>query len=207
MAGEQVDSPKKRRGRPPIPQEVQRRRLLTAAANVFATNPYETIRVADIVREAGMSSRSFYEHFSAKEDVAIEMIHMVLGAFVRNLERIFEETDDPIERVDRGLALALEIFSGAAWDLNELSGAAGTRAVEARTHWVRRISAMVVRVLEDAHAAGQIENAPDPAAVELMITGVEGMGLRYLAEGRGQELRGLHPILMGLLVRAFVQQP
>ena len=37
-----------------------------------------------------------------------------------------------------------------------------------------------------------------------MITGVEGMGLRYLAEGRGSDLKALHPILMGLLVRAFV---
>jgi len=64
---------KRPRGRPPIPEDVQRRRLVTAAIRVFADKPYEGARIADIVREAKMSSRSFYQFFESKEDVVVEV--------------------------------------------------------------------------------------------------------------------------------------
>jgi len=198
---------KRPRGRPPIPEEVQRRRLVTAAIRVFADKPFEGARIADIVREAGMSSRSFYQFFESKEEVVVEVVHLVMGAFVRNLERVFTETDDPIQRIDRGLAAGLEIFAAGNLDLSRLGAGASQRVLEARTHYVRRISAMVTRELEIAHARGQAAEAPDPGAVELIITGIEGMGLRYMSEGRGPELGRLHPVLMGLLVRAFVGRP
>ncbi len=87
------DAPAKRpRGRPPIPEEVQRRRLVTAAIRVFAEKPFEGARIADIVREARMSSRSFYQFFESKEDVVVEVVHLVMGAFVRNLEAVLAET-------------------------------------------------------------------------------------------------------------------
>lgn len=201
-------SDKRPRGRPPIPEDVQRRRLVTAAIRVFNDRPYESARIADIVREAKMSSRSFYQFFESKEDVVVEVIHLVMGAFLRNLERVFAETDDPIQRIDRGLARALEIFSATGTlDLTRIGGGAGVRALEARTHYVRRISAMITRELEAAHVRGQVAAAPDPATVELVVTGIEGMGLRFMAEGRGPELARLQPALMGLLVRAFVGRP
>jgi hypothetical protein len=139
--------------------------------------------------------------------VVVEVIHVVMGAFVRSLERVFAETDDPIERIDRGLTRGLDIFSGANLDLSRLGGGASQRVLDARTHYVRRISAMITAELERLHAAGRVEAAPDPGAVELIVTGIEGMGLRYMSEGRGADLHRLHPVLMGLLVRAFVGDP
>jgi len=202
------DAPARRpRGRPPIPEDVQRRRLVTAAIRVFAEKPYEGARVADIVREARMSSRSFYQFFESKEDVVVEVIHVVMGAFLRNLERLFAETDDPVERIDRGLTAGLEIFSGGNLDFSRLGGGASRRVIDARTHYVRRISAMITAELEALHADGRVAEAPDPAAVELIVTGIEGLGLRYMSEGRSSELLRLHPVLMGLLVRAFVGKP
>jgi AcrR family transcriptional regulator len=197
---------KRPRGRPPIPEEVQRRRLVTAAIRVFADKPYEGARISDIVREAGMSSRSFYQFFESKEDVVVEVVHLVMGSFVRNLEHVLAETDDPIQRIDRGLAAGLEIFARGNLDLSRLGAGASQRVLEARTHYVRRISAMVIRELEAACARG-LARAPDPGAVELIITGIEGMGLRYMSEGRGPDLERLHPVLMSLLVRAFVGEP
>lgn len=198
---------KRPRGRPPIPEEVQRRRLVTAAIRVFAERPYESARVADIVREAGMSSRSFYQFFESKEDVVVEVVHTVVGGFVRNLERVLAETGDPIQRIDRGLRAGLEIFAVGNLDLLRLGAGASERVFAARTHYVRRISAMITHELEEAHEHGLVASAPDPAAVELIVTGIEGMGLRYMAEGRGPELHRLHPVLMSLLVRAFVGEP
>ena len=197
-------APKRTRGRPPIPDDVQRRRLVTAAVRVFTEKPYEAVRVADIVGTAGMSSRSFYAFFESKEEIVVEVVHLAMGAFVRDLERVFAEAEDPRERIDRGLARGLEIFASATLDVSRLGGGAGLRVMEARTHYVRRISAMITAELERLHAQGRVAERPDAAAVELVVTGIEGLGLRYMAEGRGPELRRLHPILMSLLVRAFV---
>src|SRR5690606_30220686 len=64
------DTPR-RRGRPPIPPEQQRRRLLEAARAELRRSDFGSVRVSDVVRTAGMSSRSFYDHFASKEDLLI----------------------------------------------------------------------------------------------------------------------------------------
>ena len=83
------DQTKRPRGRPPIPDDVQRDRLIAAAIRVFSEKSYDGARITDIVREAKMSSRSFYQFFETKEDVVVEVIHVVMGAFLRNLEAVF----------------------------------------------------------------------------------------------------------------------
>ncbi len=52
---------KPRRGRPPLPLEGQRQRLLDAARQLLERQELETAGVRDVVAEAGMSSRAFYQ--------------------------------------------------------------------------------------------------------------------------------------------------
>jgi AcrR family transcriptional regulator len=60
------------RGRHAAPREVvaesQRERLLVATADATATKGYANVAVADVIERAGVSRRSFYEHFSNKEE-------------------------------------------------------------------------------------------------------------------------------------------
>jgi AcrR family transcriptional regulator len=60
------------RGRHAAPREVvaesQRERLLVAMADACATKGYAHVAVADVIERAGVSRRSFYEHFSNKEE-------------------------------------------------------------------------------------------------------------------------------------------
>ena len=192
------------RGRPSIPKEVQRRRLIGAALHAFEKNRYEQTRVADIVAEAGMSSRSFYEFFRSKEDLVVELVHIGGRAFLKNLEEVFATTDDPVERVRLGLEAYLGLFSGAPLDLDRLGHEAGLRVAEARRTYVRQISAMIAREVGVAHEAGLAGLPPDMLSIELVITGIEGLSLRYFAEGRSRELIEQLPRLHDLLARAFV---
>ena len=197
----------KPRGRPPIPKDVQRRRLIAAALHSFEKNRYEQTRVADIVSEAGMSSRSFYEFFASKEDLVVELVHIGGRAFLKNLDDVFATTDNPLERVRRGLEAYLGLFSGAPLDLDRLGHEAGLQVAEARRTYVRQISAMIAREVAVAHAAGLAGKAPDLLSIELMITGIEGMSLRYFAEGRSRELMEQLPRIHELLTRAFELKP
>ena len=60
------------RGPHKLPREIvtdhQRWRLLTAAAQVLAEHGYAELTVEHIIREAGVSRTTFYEHFKNKRD-------------------------------------------------------------------------------------------------------------------------------------------
>src|SRR3954453_6695787 len=60
------------RGRHAAPREVvaesQRERLLVAMADATAAKGYANVGVAAVIGRAGVSRRSFYEHFANKED-------------------------------------------------------------------------------------------------------------------------------------------
>jgi AcrR family transcriptional regulator len=60
------------RGRHAAPRELvaesQRERLLVAMADATAAKGYAHVAVADVIERAGVSRRSFYEHFANKEE-------------------------------------------------------------------------------------------------------------------------------------------
>jgi AcrR family transcriptional regulator len=78
------------RGRHAPPLEVrlgvQRRRLLRAAAAVFARLGYADAGVGDISREARMSKATFYEHFSNKEECILALFDAAAGEVFGVLE-------------------------------------------------------------------------------------------------------------------------
>jgi AcrR family transcriptional regulator len=49
-----------------------RRRLIEAAGRVFAERGYEGARIADIAREAGLSSGAIYAHYGSKAELLLE---------------------------------------------------------------------------------------------------------------------------------------
>ena len=94
---------KRPRGRPPLPREGQRQRLVDAAIRVFDRTNGEKLSVADIVSEAGMSSRTFYDHFDTKEDLVAEIFASQANRFIAELMEIARTTRGPVARADRAL--------------------------------------------------------------------------------------------------------
>jgi AcrR family transcriptional regulator len=76
------------RGRHAAPRAVvaesQRERLLVAMADATAEKGYANVAVADVIERAGVSRRSFYEHFSNKEEC-------FLAAYDAGVEGMLEE--------------------------------------------------------------------------------------------------------------------
>lgn len=190
------------RGRPRIPRDVQRQRLFDGAIHAMEKQGYEHTRIADIVREAGMSSRAFYELFASKEDLVAEYVERAAAGLVGDLQAVWVGAHDPLERIDLGVQAFLDVLPAIRVDLDALGGEAGRRARDARKSAVREVTRLVVDDLEHAHRDGRLETPPDPLAVELVMTGLETMALRYFAEGRAQELRALGPVFVRLLLGA-----
>jgi TetR/AcrR family transcriptional regulator, cholesterol catabolism regulator len=195
---------KRPRGRPAIPKEVQRRRLIEAAFRVFERNRYERTSVADIVGEAGMSSRSFYDHFASKEDLVAEIVAEVGERLLGELSEVMTDMPLDVERnADLALGIFLEGLPVSAIDLERLGGDAGRRVGEVRRRIVQRLTNLTHTYLGRLLAKGLVARLPERAEVEIIMTGIEGMCLRYYSEGRRDELLEIRPLILRLLLTAL----
>jgi AcrR family transcriptional regulator len=192
-----------RRGRPPIPPDVQRHRLVEAARKALRQGDFGSVRVSDVVRAAGMSSRAFYEHFDSKEDLLLELIHETGRELLTRFEAIFAGGGSHVERVDLALEAYLSAFAGTPLDLEKLGESASGRVQQLLRHYVQEVGVRVLRQLEDVHREGVLPRPPDPVILEVLLLGLLGLASRYLAEGRAEELRSLRPRLRTFLVRVW----
>jgi AcrR family transcriptional regulator len=78
-----------------------RQRLLDAAARVFSAMGYETASVLDITEAADVSKRTFYLHFTDKEDV-IEALAMRGFQELRGKVEAHEQKHDDVETFREG---------------------------------------------------------------------------------------------------------
>ncbi len=193
----------RRRGRRPLPPEQQRRRLLEAAERSFERNHYEGAGIKSIVREAGMSSRSFYECFESKEDLVAELIRERAEAFLVEMEAVFRGADGAWDAVDQVLRIYLEMLPMVVLDLERLSGAASQRVRRLRSAYREKIGEVLVREIGHLAQTGIVSSAPDPLSIALVLAGIEGLSISYHHEGRREELLALHPQLLRALRRLF----
>ena len=63
----------------------RRRQLLDAAETAFASQPYESVRMDTVAREAGVSRALLYQHFASKRDLFADV-------YRRAAERLLEAT-------------------------------------------------------------------------------------------------------------------
>jgi AcrR family transcriptional regulator len=198
-----AESPPKRRGRKPIPAEQQRARLLEAARVALVRNEFGSVRVGDVVRAAGMSSRSFYDHFASKEDLLLELIREAGRRLLAELEAIFATSLSPVDRVPPAVGAYLAAFSGTPLDLEKLGESASQPVQRLLREIVREVGVLVARELEAAHRAGLMRQPIDPVELEVLLLGLLGIASSYVADGRREELASLQPRLVALLLRLW----
>ena len=197
----------RRRGRPSIPGEVQRQRLIDAALHLAEKNHFEKTSVADIVREAGMSSRSFYDQFKSKEDLVAEIVEEKARHFFELIQTKLSEPRTFAERVAATMRAYLELFPVGTVDFERFGSEAGQRIRDVRRHGVQFLTDLNMRGLEYLYEQGEIVRVPPRAAVELLLTGIEGMSFRYYSEGRREELLALHEVLLAVFLRTLGDPP
>jgi AcrR family transcriptional regulator len=165
MAGVAEAAPPLPRGRHAAPREVvwrsQRGRLLQAMAVAVAEKGYAGVAVADVIAQAGVSRKTFYEHFENKEqcflaayDAGVELILDAIGDAIR------AAAPEPVSIARAGTLAYLGTLAAnpafARTFLVEVLGA-GPRALERRSRVHRRFAEQ----LETIHrAAGGRPDAP-----------------------------------------------
>src|SRR6516162_10790620 len=77
----------------------QRERILSAVAEAVAELGYAEMSVEAIVVRAGVSRRTFYEHFKNKEDAFLAAYDALLYQLVRHTQRAYLQDTTIIEGV------------------------------------------------------------------------------------------------------------
>jgi AcrR family transcriptional regulator len=95
--GDQLPAgPARSPGRPRLHEpDAERDLILMAALEVLRRNAGEEATVADILEEAGLSTRAFYRHFETKEDVIRSLFERDAESFGAHLRRRVEAADNP----------------------------------------------------------------------------------------------------------------
>lgn len=95
------------RGRHGLPRRFivhnQRERMLLAVAEAVAEQGYATTTVADIIARARLSRRTFYEHFSDKEECFLAAYDTVVEQLLGAVGHAYESADGWAQKVHDGL--------------------------------------------------------------------------------------------------------
>src|SRR3954471_5589017 len=169
----------------------QRGRLLDSMAEVVAAKGYSATTVADVIADAGVSRRTFYEHFRDKEDCFLAAYDTGVEVLLETVREAGDRIDDPLESTRARVRACLETRSAEpafARTFEIEIAAAGPRA-QARRRDVYERFAQQARE-EPAAARREVQGRPVPPE-EVYLAAVGGTGAvvsARVAEGRIAEL-------------------
>ena len=179
--------------------ESQRGRMLEAIAEAVAEKGYAATTVGDVVGGAGVSRKTFYEHFVDKEECFLAAWEAGVDILFAAIEHAQRDVRDPIERLRLGVRGYLSTLADepafARTFLIEVV-AAGPR-MEARRAGVH---ARFADLLADQHeqARRELETMPrvDPPIFRATVGAINELVSDYVRSGRTAELPDLEDTIL-----------
>jgi AcrR family transcriptional regulator len=167
-----------------------RSRLLEGMAHAVAAKGYAETTIADIVREAGVSRRTFYEHFSTKAECLIALY----GAASHNALKVLRASIDPAHewqtQVERAMADYLGCMAGNPVLMRtlfiEILGL-GAEGLAAR----RRVNEEIADFMLGVVNAGEGAAPLSPAMAMAVVGGINELILEYIEQDRVADLPDL----------------
>lgn len=185
---------------------VHRSRLLEGIARSVATKGYADTTVADIVREAGVSKRSFYECFSTKADCLIALYEAASHKALTMLGEAIDPTHEWQTQIERALAAYLGCMMQSPVLMRtlfiEILGL-GAQGLAARRRVNREIASFMREVINGGQDGAHPRREPPLSADMAMaiVGGINELILEYIEQDK---VAALHELVQpaSQLVRA-----
>ena len=186
--------------------ESQRGRMLDAIAVAVAQKGYAATTVGDVVSGAGVSRKTFYEHFADKEECFLAAWDTGVQVVFDAIRAANERAGDPIGRMRSGLRAYLETLAAEPAFARSFFievVAAGPRA-EARRAEVHARFADLFATMHD-QARREMPQLPDvPAHIPRAAVGaINELVSDYVRAGRTEELPELEETILYLELVLF----
>lgn len=146
-----------------------RSRLLEGMARAVAQKGFTATTIADIVREASVSRRTFYEHFTGKEPCLVALYEAASHNALKVLRGALDPAHPWQEQVERALSAYFECLAGNPLLLRTLYVeilALGPQGLASRRRVNEEIAAFMLEVV-NAHREG----APLPHDLAMAVVG------------------------------------
>jgi AcrR family transcriptional regulator len=196
----------------PSPTSPRARLLQGMAASVRAKG-FQHTTLADVVREAHVSRRTFYEHFRDPLDCYVALLGEVAEGTVDAITAAADGGGTPVERLDRAVGSYLDLLEADPQLLRSflrelhLTGEPGLQLLSRVND---RVGHTIVELVDEARAL-EPELVPSSVPVpmaRMLAAGIAQMALIAQDEGRPlDEVRDTATALIERVVRAGERPP
>ncbi len=176
-------------------QKDYRSRLLAGLAVVLEQQSLAELYTGDIVREAKVSKRTFYEHFANKEACFLALYIENSGHILQMLRQAVEQTDVPmLERVQQGTHAYLKAMQAQAALMKRLYidilslGAEGMRA---RRQVIQQFADLIIALYAEEQSKVASLSPINTEMVIGLIAGLNELILFKIEDGEGDRLMEL----------------
>jgi AcrR family transcriptional regulator len=171
----------------------QRTRLLEAVGRAVAERGYAAATIDDVVGRAGVSKKTFYDHFADKQDCFLAAYEAASEELLRRVAEAQASDLDWRERTRAGIAAYLRWLAGdpalARVYLVEVA-AAGPVALERRERLRDRYAELMLERGAPRELSAEIRHAVVAAADDVVVRHIRAHGAERLPE--------LEPVLLYL---------
>jgi AcrR family transcriptional regulator len=196
-------------GRHGLPREFvvhnQRERLIAGLAEAIAENGYSGTTIAHITRHAAVSRRTFYEHFSSKDECFVAAYDTVMAELRQRVSAAFEGADDWPHAVKAGIGAMLEFLAAEP----SLARLCMVEALVAGPVVVERYDA-AIQSFVPYFQSGREGRPPEvlarlsPTTEEALVGGMVSLISRRIIAGKAEELEELLPDLVEFTLTPYV---
>jgi AcrR family transcriptional regulator len=194
-------------GRHGLPREFveanHRGRLIAACAQVVEREGYADASVARIIRAAAVSRRTFYEHFSSKEDCFIATYDTVMGNLSDRAIAAVEAAGPWPANVPAALAEMLSFFA-AEPALARLCMVETLAAGPPVSNHHRQTIAGFGLLLQSGRIEAEGGRGAPLDTEEAVIAGVAALITRWVVVGRAEQLERLLPDAITVALTPFL---
>lgn len=162
----------------------RRQALLQAARRAFATRGYQQATIAEIAAATGLAVGAVYKHFASKQDLLFEVMRQFYERMIADVEAAVARERSLAGRLRAIVRRQLEAFVEdrdlCRLFIRELRGA-DDYAQSPLRELNRRYTSVLVRVLADGKARGEVRADVDPRVARDMLYGaIEHVAWRSL---------------------------
>ena len=196
-------------GRHGLPREFvvhnQRERLIAGLAEAIAENGYSGTTIAHITRHAAVSRRTFYEHFSSKDECFVAAYDTVMAELRDRVSAAFDGAEDWPHAVKAGIGAMLEFLAAEP----SLARLCMVEALVAGPVVVERYDA-AIQSFVPYFQTGREGRPPEvlsrlsPTTEEALVGGMVSLISRRIIAGKAEELEELLPDLVEFTLTPYV---
>ena len=196
-------------GRHGLPREFvahnQRERLIAGLAEAIAENGYSGTTIAHITRHAAVSRRTFYEHFSSKDECFVAAYDTVMAELRERVGQAFEQEADWPHAVKAGIGAMLGFLAAEP----NLARLCMVEALVAGPVVVERYDS-AIQSFVPYFQTGREGRSPEvlarlsPTTEEALVGGMMSLISRRIIAGKATELEGLLPDLVEFTLTPYL---